>query len=45
MKQARAYDTTLIIATYNNPVFLEMVFKSILRQQTMREAVGIVNKT
>lgn len=35
MKQDAANDTTLIITTYNNPVFLEMVFKSVLSQQTM----------
>lgn len=31
----QANDTSLIITTYNHPVFLEMVFKSILGQQTM----------
>ena len=43
MKQNIANDTSLIITTYNRPVFLEMVFKSVLRQQTMPSEVIVAD--
>lgn len=30
-----ADDTTLIITTYNKPVFLELVLKSVMRQRVL----------
>ena len=43
MKQNSANDTTLIITTYNKPVFLEMVLKSVLRQRTMPAEVIVAD--
>jgi len=43
MRQNRANDTTLIITTYNKPVFLEMVLKSVLRQHTLPAEVIVAD--
>ena len=43
MKQKRATDTTLIITTYNKPIFLEMVLKSVMIQQTLPTEVIVAD--